>query len=732
MASTLRIVRRSTLTNDVTVLDAAQFFQVGDLCDNVLKLLEEGHDGYLEHWTRKPIFFGTYDGIASHATSSDCPVCTLILKMIPLPVRKRGTAMGVTGLSTSSPTTKSDEYYITAATHSELMMEMMSLSFTTDPEEAANMRRIHIHDGKGKSHGQMYYFPADSTELSAAFLRSQNELSPSLLANWIANCSYGHGEQDGTALEENLASSVSIELTFIDVVDLCLVRSSSKARYLSLSYVWGKVSGLQLKASNRRDLEVPQALARLMSEIPRTITDAMHLTRQMGERFLWVDSLCIEQDNTFQKHFNISQMNIVYSRSVATLAVVAGHDASCPIPGVTSSRLRLTEFIDLRRTSLQQQPGCLVAEFPGYFEDTFKNSKYETRAWTMQERLLSLRCIFLTDRAAYLYCQHGFLSCDSNHCLRRRNRIEGRASRKISATINPFQLLDKQSRMTASQSPVTIMSIYTALVHQYTARKLSYDVDSLNAFSGMLTALHDMSGIEPFSGLLRDVVEHCLFWVPVCDSDSTAPVTRTPGFPSWSWAGWKGPKSYFNGPLYLHDFPWKGYSAVGREPSLSLDNEHILFHAFNGIPEQGNPGLMRDRLCITTRVADAVEFLFVKPRAGKTYGTVRLARNSELCGFYYHLELPSSRRRRTSNIQLMELSASACLIDRHWQPRGVPGAHFMNNVDQDSLKSLRCLTLVHVMIAEWQGRRLERVGLASIQSEIWDQMKLIKGSYIMD
>ena len=60
--------------------------------------------------------------------------------------------------------------------------------------------------------------------------------------------------------------------------------------YVALSYVWGTLSG----------------------DWPKTILDAVEVTKQLGEQYLWVDRHCINQSNLQEKQFLISKMDAIY------------------------------------------------------------------------------------------------------------------------------------------------------------------------------------------------------------------------------------------------------------------------------------------------------------------------------------------------------------------------------------------------------------------------------------
>ncbi|GLA32283.1 hypothetical protein AnigIFM63326_011424 [Aspergillus niger] len=75
------------------------------------------------------------------------------------------------------------------------------------------------------------------------------------------------------------------------------VRRRSDVRYIALSYVWGQAGGLQTLNENYEALQDKGTLFPERSDIPRTIADSMMLVRELHERYLWVDRLCILQDS---------------------------------------------------------------------------------------------------------------------------------------------------------------------------------------------------------------------------------------------------------------------------------------------------------------------------------------------------------------------------------------------------------------------------------------------------
>ncbi|PSN62948.1 hypothetical protein BS50DRAFT_455258, partial [Corynespora cassiicola Philippines] len=89
--------------------------------------------------------------------------------------------------------------------------------------------------------------------------------------------------------------------------------------YLALSYVWGSAKTIQTTKTNIGALEKQNSLIMHAGSLPRTIRDAMTFVKRLGQRYLWVDSLCIVQDDGVEKHSQIAMMHEIYSAAYVTI-----------------------------------------------------------------------------------------------------------------------------------------------------------------------------------------------------------------------------------------------------------------------------------------------------------------------------------------------------------------------------------------------------------------------------
>jgi hypothetical protein len=154
------------------------------------------------------------------------------------------------------------------------------------------------------------------------------------IRQWRQICQTTHGDGCNNRHSELLVRHLD-ELTLIDVESLSLATLPSHTPYVALSYVWGNVSMLKAFQSNLGDLKQPGALQRHAGSIPDTIRDAIHLVKSVGERYLWVDCLCIVQDQEEEEMEKMLQaMAYIYASAEFVIAAANGSDASYGLRGV--------------------------------------------------------------------------------------------------------------------------------------------------------------------------------------------------------------------------------------------------------------------------------------------------------------------------------------------------------------------------------------------------------------
>ncbi|EAA31133.1 hypothetical protein NCU04734 [Neurospora crassa OR74A] len=105
--------------------------------------------------------------------------------------------------------------------------------------------------------------------------------------------------------------------------------------YVTLSYVWGTTQQAMLKRENLLRLQLPGSL---QGATPQTITDAMMFTSYMGYRYLWVDTLCIIQNDDADKMSQLQIMGDIYKNANFTIVAAAGENSGSGLAGILTPR----------------------------------------------------------------------------------------------------------------------------------------------------------------------------------------------------------------------------------------------------------------------------------------------------------------------------------------------------------------------------------------------------------
>lgn len=184
------------------------------------------------------------------------------------------------------------------------------------------------------------------------------------IRRWVQDC-----DQQHKCCRPVGSSASSLKgMKLIDCELRQIVPALSSYKYSALSYVWG----------TSKSGDEGQCIHNLLpTTLPRTIEDAMSVTKALGLRHIWIDRYCIDQENSVEKQSQIQQMDLIYQHAFVTIVAAAGTDPSFGLPGVgaTSRTAQPTAWIKGR---------CLVSTLPDP-RLSILDSKWIQRAWTYQE-----------------------------------------------------------------------------------------------------------------------------------------------------------------------------------------------------------------------------------------------------------------------------------------------------------------------------------------------------------
>lgn len=357
-----------------------------------------------------------------------------------------------------------------------------------------------------------------------------------LFKKWKELCTATHGEKCQPEKMHNSRRPLMIRL--IDVKQKCLIEADSETvSWVALSYVWGTKSFPVLKLDMLDEFKKPGAFSEPW--VPDTILDAIKVTKGIGERYLWTDSLCIIQNSATDKVSYIGHMDIIYGLATLTIVNGAGDSAFSGLPGTRpSTRSEIQEPFQVNGVWAMKS---LDPSGSGLSSSFVSDSKWITRGWTFQEGILSQRMLVFAPEVVYWECKQATWREDA--CWELPDHEE-----QNQAVFYRSALSDSIFQDLWNPSVEKFDKVYQSLVRRYSERILSHGNDRLNAFAGVLTALQNATGIDFIWGLPKRFLGTALTW-PAYNTvskrqDTKCKVKLNSGdlvdtlLPSWSWVGW--------------------------------------------------------------------------------------------------------------------------------------------------------------------------------------------------
>ncbi|KAK4949158.1 hypothetical protein LTR10_012531 [Elasticomyces elasticus] len=347
--------------------------------------------------------------------------------------------------------------------------------------------------------------------------RSGGRWKASLARKWMRDCERWHGDACDSLLTDKDAV-MPVNFRLVDCLERRLVVAPINAKYLALSYVWGRAKIFQLNTTNRGALERLGGLKTVWDELPLTIRDTIRVTSKLGYRYVWIDSLCIVQDDDADKKALIPLMDLIYNRALLSIVAGSGDTAGAGLPGVSATS-------KIPQAIREVSSGCTLLS-QKHLVDLLEYSFYESRGWTYQERCLSRRRLYFFDEQTVFEC--------------RRSVWREDAVLEDPDVVSSFDTSSIHSISGIVRSGLPYEQ-YGGSVYWYSQRNLTSNSDVLNAFAGISRVLLRGMGelyskaVSSIYGLPSSMFDWAILWSP----NKTAH-RRTGGWPSWSWCGWVG------------------------------------------------------------------------------------------------------------------------------------------------------------------------------------------------
>ncbi|KAK8137310.1 hypothetical protein PG984_005250 [Apiospora sp. TS-2023a] len=367
---------------------------------------------------------------------------------------------------------------------------------------------------------------------------TSSEISFSWAKEQIESCVSNHDCSHGT--RTSLLPTRVLGVTSQHGQDMIklLVTDRQDATYACLSHCWGNTSHM-IKTKTHNLQSYLEGIR--IADLPQTFQDAVDITRRLGIRYLWIDSLCIIQDSKEDWDAEAQRMADIYEGSYITIAATdsANGDGGCyrhhqpknsdhnPIWYTTEDGEGLPVFSRQPHQHFKMNLESIEAPKGNDFP-------LLRRGWALQERLLSPRVLHFCHRELLFECRAG------NQCQCGERKPEIGLKETFAKLLAGDTALDTRQYDRG----------WWAVTGQYTQLSLTFRKDMLLALSGIARRIGEVRPAGDYlGGIWKSTLPYGLLWfVPHLKlDDRSTDLYPHPHHasdlrvPSWSWASVVGP-----------------------------------------------------------------------------------------------------------------------------------------------------------------------------------------------
>jgi hypothetical protein len=350
-----------------------------------------------------------------------------------------------------------------------------------------------------------------------------------LARKWVEECKANHVNCREITKSFRPTRLIDIGDTTSDKIQLCLGKDLPDASYFTLSHCWGTTPmPVRLLQDNIQSMFVQIDYEKL----PRNFQDAIYIARNLGGRYLWVDSLCIIQDSEEDWQHEAGLMGEVYLHGQCNLSAVGSKDSSI---GMIYKR-EPAEIFALRTASDDKEQEAYFCD-PRLWYSQIVNGPLLKRGWVCQERLLSSGNLHFGQTQIFWECgSHTACETFPNGLPLQLEKfaIEPHVKRKAAKLLRSSSGLASRSLDDVSHP----LQLWNEVLELYSGCQLSFGTDKLIAVAGLAAIAHHNISKNYLAGLWQEYLPFQLLWDILNNpSRSPPPPYRAP---TWSWAAVDG------------------------------------------------------------------------------------------------------------------------------------------------------------------------------------------------
>lgn len=362
-----------------------------------------------------------------------------------------------------------------------------------------------------------------------------------VLRRWLKDCDENHA---GCFPENSGPGPTRIPTRLIDVGEEKYSRTvrlhetglrkadrSEELGYIALSHPWGDENYNNHFCTTSKNITDRLETGIPIIELPDTFKHAVKVTRELGVRYLWIDSLCIIQGDDGDFEEEAKHMETVFS---SAYCVIAASRAMGTSDGFLKDRLD-RKFVRFERSS--ENPFYICEAIDDFQHDVIEGA-LNKRGWVLQERALARRTIYFTEKQMYWECGEG-VRCET--LTRMRN--------------NQAAFLGDPNfpNVATNSTKGGRIRLYESLYKQYSRLQFSRDYDRPIAIAGLEQRLIRAFDTQGGYGVFERYFWRSLLWQRDSDvarmKETDFPSKQQFRVPTWSWMAYEGGITFMDLPF---------------------------------------------------------------------------------------------------------------------------------------------------------------------------------------
>lgn len=370
---------------------------------------------------------------------------------------------------------------------------------------------------------------------------TSSESTLRLCKAWLQSCLQSHTECSLQLMDQRFpARVIQVGSDGDTLVRLYAPKDLADAQpYCTLSHRWGNANIVTLSKETHEDF-FKKGIA--VGSLPQTFQDAIRVTRYLGAKHLWIDSLCIFQDNADDWRSQGLIMDAIYANGLSNIAANAGQNSHAGLFRRRDPNRLRPVVIEIPWQSRGFDAPVLkyFIWHSDYWDLEVNNATLYTRGWVAQERLLSMRILHFGESQAHWEC----MCLQASESFPRSYPFDSYSTSRLNKKLARAFHAER-----SGMSEYNVYMAWESFVTAYSRCELTKDEDVLVAVQGIKhsiqLALQSSTQGNYFAGLWHKRFLQSATWHSGAYQGERAERPRPLRAPTWTWASVKGPINFF-------------------------------------------------------------------------------------------------------------------------------------------------------------------------------------------